>query len=317
VGGGIPQRYAAVHLGDHGCSGGGILSGHPASFVGGVHPRWQNLLEILVAGIRDQIRDISHQDPVRYVPLVGTLFLFIGLSNLLAIVPGYVPPTASLSTTAALAICVFVAVPLYGILVAGPMDYLRQYARPTIFMLPFNVMGELSRTLALAVRLFGNMMSGTKIAAIFLALAPLFFPIVMQALGLLTGLIQAYIFAVLAMVYIASATQAHQEARSGKRIWRKEKKPMDNTSLIGMASIITAGLCIGLGAIGPALGEGRAVAQALSSIAQQPDESNTITRTLFVGLAMIESTAIYCFVVTMILLFANPFWNYAISKAGG
>jgi F-type H+-transporting ATPase subunit c len=92
---------------------------------------------------------------------------------------------------------------------------------------------------------------------------------------------------------------------------------MDNTSLIGLASIISAGLCIGLGAIGPALGEGRAVAQALSSIAQQPDESNTITRTLFVGLAMIESTAIYCFVVTMILLFANPFWNYAISKAGG
>jgi F-type H+-transporting ATPase subunit c len=92
---------------------------------------------------------------------------------------------------------------------------------------------------------------------------------------------------------------------------------MDNTSLIGMVSIISAGLCIGLGAIGPALGEARAVAQALSSIAQQPDESNTITRTLFVGLAMIESTAIYCFVVTMILLFANPFWNYAISKAGG
>lgn len=92
---------------------------------------------------------------------------------------------------------------------------------------------------------------------------------------------------------------------------------MDNTSLIGMVSIISAGLCIGLGAIGPALGEGRAVAQALSSIAQQPDESNTITRTLFVGLAMIESTAIYCFVVTMILLFANPFWNYVISKAGG
>jgi F-type H+-transporting ATPase subunit c len=92
---------------------------------------------------------------------------------------------------------------------------------------------------------------------------------------------------------------------------------MDNTSLIGLASIISAGLCIGLGAIGPALGEGRAVAQALSSIAQQPDETNTITRTLFVGLAMIESTAIYCFVVTMILLFANPFWNYALSKAGG
>lgn len=92
---------------------------------------------------------------------------------------------------------------------------------------------------------------------------------------------------------------------------------MDNTSLIGMASIITAGLTIGIGAIGPALGEGRAVAQGLASIAQQPDETNSITRTLFVGLAMIESTAIYCFVISMILIFANPFWDYVIKKAGG
>ncbi|GAB7024152.1 F0F1 ATP synthase subunit C [Salidesulfovibrio brasiliensis] len=85
---------------------------------------------------------------------------------------------------------------------------------------------------------------------------------------------------------------------------------MDNVSLIGMASIISAGLTIGIGAIGPALGEGRALAQALSAMAQQPDAANTITRTLFVGLAMIESTAIYCFVVSMILIFANPFWGY-------
>ena len=92
---------------------------------------------------------------------------------------------------------------------------------------------------------------------------------------------------------------------------------MDNVGLIGMASIVSAGLCIGLGAIGPALGEGRAVAQALQSIAQQPDETTTITRTLFVGLAMIESTAIYCFVVTMILIFANPFWRYVVAQAGG
>ncbi len=92
---------------------------------------------------------------------------------------------------------------------------------------------------------------------------------------------------------------------------------MDSISLIGMTSIITAGLTIGIGAIGPAFGEARAVVQALSSIAQQPDESNTITRTLFVGLAMIESTAIYCFVVSMILLFTNPFWDHVISKAGG
>jgi F-type H+-transporting ATPase subunit c len=92
---------------------------------------------------------------------------------------------------------------------------------------------------------------------------------------------------------------------------------MDSISLIGLASVITAGFSIGIGAIGPALGEGRAVAQALNSIAQQPDEKSTITRTLFVGLAMIESTAIYCFVVSMILLFANPFWNYVVSQAGG
>lgn len=92
---------------------------------------------------------------------------------------------------------------------------------------------------------------------------------------------------------------------------------MEHLDLIAMVSIVTAGLTIAIGSIGPALGEGRAVAQALAAIAQQPDESGTITRTLFVGLAMIESTAIYCFVVTMILIFANPFWDQAIARAGG
>lgn len=89
---------------------------------------------------------------------------------------------------------------------------------------------------------------------------------------------------------------------------------MDSMTLIAIASIATAGLTIGIGVLGPALGEGRAVATALSALAQQPDASATITRTLFVGLAMIESTAIYCFVVSMILLFANPFWNHAIAQ---
>jgi len=173
--------------------------------------RWENLLEILVKGMQDQIREISHQETRMYLPFVGTLFLFIALSNLLSIVPGYVSPTASLSTTTALAICVFVAVPVYGILNQGLLGYLKQYIRPTVLMLPFNLIGELSRTLALAVRLFGNMMSGAKIGAILLAITPLFFPIIMHALGLLTGLIQAYIFAILAMVYIASATRVHKE----------------------------------------------------------------------------------------------------------
>ncbi|MBW2036983.1 MAG: F0F1 ATP synthase subunit C [Deltaproteobacteria bacterium] len=92
---------------------------------------------------------------------------------------------------------------------------------------------------------------------------------------------------------------------------------MDNIGLIGMISIIVSGLTITIGSIGPALGEARALSQALSSIAQQPDEATTIARTLFVGMAMVESTAIYCFVVSMILIFANPFWDFAISKAGG
>ncbi len=173
--------------------------------------RWQNLLEVVVSAIRDQIRDVGQQDPSPYIAFVGTLFVFIAVANVLAIVPGYIPPTSSLSTTAALALCVFVAVPLFGITQQGLGRYLKNYVQPSVFMLPFNIIGELSRTLSLAVRLYGNIMSGTIIAGILLSITPLFFPIVMQAFGLLTGMIQAYIFAVLAMVYLASATRAHHE----------------------------------------------------------------------------------------------------------
>jgi len=172
--------------------------------------RWQNLLEVLVTGIRDEIREISGQDPGRYLPFVGTLFLFIAVSNLLSIIPGYKPPTGSLSTTAALAVCVFIAVPLYGIAQKG-LSYFKQYTKPSLLMLPFNIIGEISRTIALAMRLFGNIMSGTIIAAILLSITPLIFPVVMQALGLLIGLIQAYIFAILAMVYIAAGSRVRQD----------------------------------------------------------------------------------------------------------
>jgi F-type H+-transporting ATPase subunit a len=176
--------------------------------------RWQNLMEILVQGIIKEIDHVSPDDPRRFLPFIGTLFLFILVSNIFSVVPGYLAPTASLSTTAALAACVFVSVPYFGIRKKGLKGYLKQYIQPTVFMLPFNIMGELSRTLALAVRLFGNIMSGMKIVAILMALVPLFFPVVMQALGLLTGVIQAYIFAVLAMVYIASATRAQHEKQA-------------------------------------------------------------------------------------------------------
>jgi F-type H+-transporting ATPase subunit a len=136
----------------------------------------------------------------------GTLFLFIAFSNLLLVVPGFAPPTASLSTTAALALSVLIAVPLFGITRQGIGGYLKTYVQPSVVMLPFNIISEFSRGISLAIRLYGNVMSGAVIAGILLSVAPFFFPVVMDVLGLLTGLIQAYIFAILATVYISSAT---------------------------------------------------------------------------------------------------------------
>ena len=174
--------------------------------------RWQVMLEVIVTAIRDQIAEIGAENPGRYLPFIGTLFLFIATANLLTVVPGYQPPTGSLSTTAALAICVLIAVPIFSIARRGLGGYLRTYIRPTPLMLPFNLISELSRTLALAIRLYGNVMSGTVIVGILISVAPFFFPVLLQLLGLLTGMIQAYIFAVLAMVYIASASRSHHEA---------------------------------------------------------------------------------------------------------
>ena len=172
--------------------------------------RWQNLLEIVVTGIDRQIEEVGLSQPQKYLGFLGTLFLFVAMASLFTIVPGYEPPTGSLSTTAALAICVFVAVPMFGIKESGLGEYLKAYLKPTAFMLPFNIISELSRTLALAVRLFGNMMSGTMILAILLTITPFVFPIAMSALGLLTGMVQAYIFSILATVYIAAATRVRK-----------------------------------------------------------------------------------------------------------
>lgn len=172
--------------------------------------RWQTALEVVVQTVRQQIRDICPEGGDTYLPFVGTLFLFIGVSNLLDVVPGWRAPTGSLSTTAGLAISVGVAVPVFGIRSQGLIEYFRHYLSPTFIMLPFHLISETSRNLALAVRLFGNVMSGSMIAGILLSIAPLFFPVLMQALGLLTGMIQAYIFAILAMVYIAAAVQRRE-----------------------------------------------------------------------------------------------------------
>jgi len=172
--------------------------------------RWQNFLEIIVTGIEKQIEEVGLPHPEKYLGVLGTLFLFLGTASLCTILPGYDPPTGSLSTTVALALCVFVAVPLFGIADQGVGGYLKSYIKPTVIMLPFNIISELSRTLALAVRLFGNMMSGAMIIAILLTITPFIFPIVMTLLGLLTGMVQAYIFSILAAVYIAAAIRTRK-----------------------------------------------------------------------------------------------------------
>jgi len=172
--------------------------------------RWQNFLEIVVTGIENQIEEVGLPHPEKYLGFLGTLFLFLATASLCTILPGYDPPTGSLSTTVALALCVFVAVPLFGIADQGVRGYLKSYVEPTVIMLPFNIISEISRTLALAVRLFGNMMSGAMIIAILLTITPFVFPIVMTLLGLLTGMVQAYIFSILAAVYIAAATRTRK-----------------------------------------------------------------------------------------------------------
>jgi F-type H+-transporting ATPase subunit a len=175
------------------------------------HPplsRWQNVFEAVVTVMRNHVRDMLGPHISRYLPFIGTLFLFISISNLLIVLPAYEPPTGSLSTTLALAVCVFFAVPIYSIEEVGIRGYLKHFIEPSVLMLPMHVISEVSRTLTLAVRLFGNIMSETIIAGALLSVVPFIVPVVMKAFGLLIGQIQAYIFAVLAAIYIASASGA-------------------------------------------------------------------------------------------------------------
>ncbi len=170
-------------------------------------PRWQNILEIIVLTVKEQIEEIGLKNAGKYIAFIGTLFLFLFVSNLMTILPLYKTPTSSLSTTSALAVCVFVSVPLFNIAEYGIAGYFKSYLEPSVFMAPFHLITEFSRTVALAVRLFGNMMSGEVILAILLSITPLIFPVIMNVLGLLVGTVQAYIFSVLAAVFIAAAAQ--------------------------------------------------------------------------------------------------------------
>lgn len=166
--------------------------------------RWQAVLEILVTTIEDQISETMQTAGRPFVPLLGTLFIFLAFANVLGVLPGVKPPTASIETAAALALIVFLAVHVYGLRRRGLKAYLGSYAKPTVVMLPLNVLSEITRTFSLMVRLFGNVLSGEFVIATVLALAGLLVPIPLMALEILIGLIQAYIFTVLAAVFIGA-----------------------------------------------------------------------------------------------------------------
>jgi len=170
----------------------------------------QQVVEAVLNWLGDEIRGIIGREPGPFIPLVASLFIFILASNLMSLVSSMVgvkPPTADISTTAALAMVVFLAVPFYGIAMTGTFNYLKTYLKPVWIMLPFNLISDVTRTLALAVRLFGNMLSGEILIGVILSSVPLFLPLPLMFLGLITGTIQAYIFTVLAIVYIAGAVR--------------------------------------------------------------------------------------------------------------
>ncbi len=167
--------------------------------------RLQAALELVVETVDSQIRDTMRSEPERYRSFIGTLFVFIFVSNWSSLVPGVEPPTAHLETDAALALLVFIAIIVFGIRAGGISGYLSTFASPTPVMIPLNFVESLTRTFSLLVRLFGNVMSGVFVIGIVLSLAGLLVPIPFMALDLLTGAVQAYIFTVLAMVFIAGA----------------------------------------------------------------------------------------------------------------
>jgi F-type H+-transporting ATPase subunit a len=179
--------------------------------------KMQTMLELVVGTIDDQIRDTMQAEPERYRALVGTLFLFILLSNWSSLVPGVEPPTAHVETDAALALIVFCATIFYGIRTRGLLRYLATFAEPTWIMIPLNVVEQITRTFSLVVRLFGNVMSGVFVVGIVLSLAGLLVPIPLMALDLLTGAVQAYIFTVLAMVFIGAALAENSSETSRKQ----------------------------------------------------------------------------------------------------
>ena len=179
----------------------------PRVVSGGV----QSALEIVVEAIETQLREIIRRDASPYLPLIGTLFLYLVVANLADALPGVKPPTGHIETPAALAAIVFLSAHWFGIRARGPLGYLRRYTRPSVLLLPLNVLSEITRTFSLMVRLFGNMMSHEIVIAIVALLAGLLLPVPFMLLGVLIGIIQAYIFAILAAVFIGAAVEGEGE----------------------------------------------------------------------------------------------------------
>lgn len=167
--------------------------------------RGQTVIELLVTGIIEQIEAVLGLDPRPFLPLIGTLFLFLVVANLSGLIPGVEAPTAKIETPAALALIVFFSVHYFGIRSQGLLGYLAGFAKPKLIMLPLNIVSEVTRTFSLMVRLFGNVMSGEFVIGLVVALAGLFVPVPLMALEILIGLVQAYIFTVLATVFIGAA----------------------------------------------------------------------------------------------------------------
>jgi F-type H+-transporting ATPase subunit a len=173
---------------------------------------WQNALELVVETLQSQMKQVVRRDPMPYLPLLGTLFLFLALANLSSLLPGVSPPTAHLETDAALAGIVFLAVHAFGIRRHGLWGYIKGYAKPNILLLPLNVLAEITRTFSLMIRLFGNIMSHEMVIGVILTLAGLLVPVPLMALAVLIGLVQAYIFTILATVFIGAAVESQERA---------------------------------------------------------------------------------------------------------
>lgn len=165
----------------------------------------QALLEGIVTSVAGQIEDVIRKDARPFLPLLGTLIIFLVVANLSGVLPGVEAPTSKIETPAALALIVFFSVHYFGVRARGLRGYLASFAEPKLIMLPLNILSEITRTFSLMVRLFGNIMSGEFIIGLVVALAGLFVPIPLMALEILVGLVQAYIFTVLATVFIGAA----------------------------------------------------------------------------------------------------------------